>query len=399
MEAPEKYYRLLGVTPGSSLQEINQAYVHALTQLHPDRLSDEPGRQRSAQARIREINEAYVAIKKLYHSPGNPAASPDETAGAFFPPVPSAPRSLRRMTGTVSPRKPFRFGRLVLLVLLAVPLTVAALRFFGPAPASRHSPPPAPPAPSVPVAPYVAPPPPAGPTANPASPDDKSRGVPATARQVAKERPAARKGTPAAKRTAPPASRQQRPSEHADELATRAARVKEAAEDGDAAAQARLGTFYMTGSGVRQDYGEAATWYNKAAENEFAPAQTWLGYLYATGTGTRQDLKEAATWYRRAANQKDVIAQLWLGYLYATGKGVPQDFGEAAAWYRRAAEQGHATAQVWLGYLYETGKGVPQDFGEALMWYYRAAQHGDATAREHLARLSKGANRAAKSSS
>ncbi len=391
MDTQEHYYKLLGVTPESSAQEINQAYVHALAQLHPDRLSDEPRRQKRARERVREINEAYGAIKGLHLSPGTPSSSPEDGNEAGFPP-PSPRATAWKAVESADGRKPFGPGRLLLLGLLAVPLAISTVHLFVSAPTS---PPAASPAASIPAAPNMAPPPPlAGPAVKLAAPEGKHTGAPAISRRVAKKEPAMPGSVPAVSCTPPPAPRQQAPAGQPDELsAAQAARIKQIAEEGDAAAQVRLGSLYFAGSGVRQDYGEAAVWYRKAADQENKAAQAWLGYLSATGKGTRQDLAEAAKWYRLAADRKDVTAEAWLGYLYATGKGVPRDFGEAAAWYRRAAEQGNATAQVWLGYLYEKGKGVPRDLGEALMWYYRAAQQGDATAQEHLARLSKGAGR------
>jgi TPR repeat protein len=45
------------------------------------------------------------------------------------------------------------------------------------------------------------------------------------------------------------------------------------AENGDAVAQYRLGSSYLSGSGVQQDYAEAAKWFKLAAEQGLAAAQ------------------------------------------------------------------------------------------------------------------------------
>ena len=52
---------------------------------------------------------------------------------------------------------------------------------------------------------------------------------------------------------------------------------KEAAENGDAEAQATIGSLYSHGLGVPEDDKEAFKWYKKAAEQGLAEAQNDLG--------------------------------------------------------------------------------------------------------------------------
>jgi TPR repeat protein len=73
------------------------------------------------------------------------------------------------------------------------------------------------------------------------------------------------------------------------------------AEQGDAAAQYKLGVRYDSGQGVGQDGGEAAKWYRKAADQGCAPAQYNLGVCYANGQGVAKDLRAARDWFARAA--------------------------------------------------------------------------------------------------
>ena len=61
------------------------------------------------------------------------------------------------------------------------------------------------------------------------------------------------------------------------------------AEQGDAAAQFRLGLMYSEGHGVPQHHAEAAKWYRLAADRRHPQAQYNLGLLYATGEGVAQD--------------------------------------------------------------------------------------------------------------
>src|SRR6266550_5676300 len=81
----------------------------------------------------------------------------------------------------------------------------------------------------------------------------------------------------------------------------------------DPQAQYKRGTDYWYGSGVPQDYAEAANWFRKAAERGHAEAQYRLAQMLAIGQGIRQDDTEAANWYRKAAEQGYGLAESNLG--------------------------------------------------------------------------------------
>ena len=83
----------------------------------------------------------------------------------------------------------------------------------------------------------------------------------------------------------------------------------------------------------------------KQAEAGDAKAQFNIGSMYENGSGVKQDYAEAAKWYRRAAERGDARAQYNLGIFHQNGWGVPKDDAEAAKWYRKAAMQGAASAQ------------------------------------------------------
>ena len=75
-----------------------------------------------------------------------------------------------------------------------------------------------------------------------------------------------------------PAFAQDEPPQATEEL------LREAAEQGDALAQAALGIMYYYGLEVPQDYAEAARWYRMAADQGDADAQLLLGIMYSEGT-------------------------------------------------------------------------------------------------------------------
>jgi TPR repeat protein len=73
-------------------------------------------------------------------------------------------------------------------------------------------------------------------------------------------------------------------------------------------------------------------------------AQKNLGYMYSRGTGVAQDFKEAAKLYLLAAEQGQPDAQFLLGAMYALGGGLPGDTVQAYAWYNLAGANGQADA-------------------------------------------------------
>jgi putative methionine-R-sulfoxide reductase with GAF domain len=68
------------------------------------------------------------------------------------------------------------------------------------------------------------------------------------------------------------------------------------------------------------------------AEEGDAAAQFALGARYATGDEVVQDYSTAAHWFALAAAQGHVVAQATLGAYFWMGRGVPQDFDRAYYW-------------------------------------------------------------------
>jgi hypothetical protein len=65
------------------------------------------------------------------------------------------------------------------------------------------------------------------------------------------------------------------------------------ADQGDAAAQQRLGLMYEGGLGVPEDYAVAAMWFRRAAGQGLKTAQWDLGLMYETGSGVQQTYVQA----------------------------------------------------------------------------------------------------------
>lgn len=85
--------------------------------------------------------------------------------------------------------------------------------------------------------------------------------------------------------------------------------TKALAEQGVSSEQHNLGTMYIEGCGVEQNYEQAAYWYRKAAEQGNADGQCGLGLMYNEGCGVKQNYEQAVYWYRKAAEQGNADAQ------------------------------------------------------------------------------------------
>ena len=78
--------------------------------------------------------------------------------------------------------------------------------------------------------------------------------------------------------------------------------LEQAAAQGLAMAQLRVGAMYHHGEGVPQDYAQARQWYEKAAAQGHAIAQFNLGAMYYNGDGVQQDKRAAKAWYGKACD-------------------------------------------------------------------------------------------------
>lgn len=149
------------------------------------------------------------------------------------------------------------------------------------------------------------------------------------------------------------------------------------AEQGDATAQAALGTLYREGVGVSKDNAEAVKWLRKAAEQGVAAAQFRLREMEREREGmgapknkeddtktinaAKNTINVDVSRYREAAQKGDATAQAALGTIYHEGLGVPKNDVEALKWYRMAAKQGDEVAKHRLLELYSKGIGVQKN--------------------------------------
>ncbi len=153
-----------------------------------------------------------------------------------------------------------------------------------------------------------------------------------------------------------------------------------AAAKGDPSAQFEVAARFAEGKGIKQDFAQAATWYQRAAAQGLAPAQYRLAALYERGLGLKADPQRALLWYKRAAEQGSVKAMHNLAVLSASRDQGTADYPTAVQWFGEAAERGLSDSQYNLAVLFESGLGVSKDLVAAYKWYAIAARSGDSEA-------------------
>jgi len=64
----KRYFDTLELAPDSSMDELNQAYRDLVNIWHPDRFANNPRLQKKAEEKLKELNQAYEALKPVLSS-------------------------------------------------------------------------------------------------------------------------------------------------------------------------------------------------------------------------------------------------------------------------------------------------------------------------------------------
>jgi hypothetical protein len=87
-----KYYELLGVAPGASMQELKASHRDLAKIWHPDRFAHDPRLQQKAQEKLKEINEAYDQLvsgklgrRTSRSAPANQPSTPSQESARRTP--------------------------------------------------------------------------------------------------------------------------------------------------------------------------------------------------------------------------------------------------------------------------------------------------------------------------
>lgn len=161
--------------------------------------------------------------------------------------------------------------------------------------------------------------------------------------------------------------------------------LTEAAEQGEALSQYKLGLLYYNGSDIQKDLEQAELWMNKAAGGGSSDAQLFLGYSFEFGDFGKTDSEQAFFWYKTAAESKNVEAMVCVGNCYMTGTGTQIDTKKAVEAFQNAALHNNPIAQAHMGDFFYFGQyGMPQNYQTAFEWYEKSASQGDAEAQFKL---------------
>ncbi len=158
----------------------------------------------------------------------------------------------------------------------------------------------------------------------------------------------------------------------------------EAANKGEAPAQAWIAQSYESGKGAARDPAQAISWYQKAVDQNFPNAMVNLGNMYFNGEDVASDPAHAIALWQNAADTGNPTAKANLGEAYFEGKGVQQDTAKAISLWREAAKTLDPTAQAYLGKAALEGRGIQQNSGEALKDFRTASWNGSGLAQFEL---------------
>ena len=92
----------------------------------------------------------------------------------------------------------------------------------------------------------------------------------------------------------------------------------------------------------------------RAADGD-VEAQTELGSAYLNGTIVDNDFKQARFWLEQAALKGNARAQNNYAHLLVFGKGGPEDILNGVGWFEKSIAQGYQAAEYNLATLMEEG--------------------------------------------
>ena len=117
--------------------------------------------------------------------------------------------------------------------------------------------------------------------------------------------------------------------------------LQQAAEKGNAKAEAQLGEMLLRGEGIAKDEARGVALLEKAARAGQSAAAFRIGMLLAGGeAGVASDPVRALDYFRAAAAGGEAEAFFNLGAAHAGGRGTRRSYAEALGWFILARERG-----------------------------------------------------------
>jgi tetratricopeptide (TPR) repeat protein len=163
--------------------------------------------------------------------------------------------------------------------------------------------------------------------------------------------------------------------------------TQEAADKGNADAQADIGLRYLDGLNLAKDPAKAFEWFQKSASQGNLKGELELGHMYRKGDGVPKDIGKAIEWYEKVIEQEDESSLIEIANIYHDGDDIPQDYDKAMELYKKASALGDVTSLFRVGAMYYAGEGIPKDAGKAMEWFQKAAEHKSLFAMQGIALL------------
>ena len=109
----------------------------------------------------------------------------------------------------------------------------------------------------------------------------------------------------------------------------------------------------------------------KSAEEGHAAAQAKLGILFLNGKIVTQDSKESYKWIKAAAEKGNYDGMRYVSNYYFLGTGVDRNDAMGFYWQNKLYTDYGPLFDDWgmLGKVYESGRGTPVDLAKAYMCY------------------------------
>ena len=129
----DRYYEVLGLKPGASRDEVKQAYRDLVKVWHPDRFPADDRLQEKAQAKIKEVNEAYSRLRAYYASRAVASGATEPRPSRPKPRPATAPRPTRKEEAFAFTRRghAFQRGRQVVSAGVVVVLVIILVGYLS----------------------------------------------------------------------------------------------------------------------------------------------------------------------------------------------------------------------------------------------------------------------------
>ena len=131
---------------------------------------------------------------------------------------------------------------------------------------------------------------------------------------------------------------------------------------------------------MQQDPAQAAAWFQKAADLGDAASKATIGSFLVNGTnGVAKDAARGIALVREAFAQGHTPALFQIAACYVLGQGVEKDAVHGVALLRQVinnADSAQADACYFLALCYDRGKGAEADTMQAGLWCQRAVAGG-----------------------